>query len=251
MEDEELFSLSNHYCTFAFYDDYKCLSRGEIYLRLHLDAPYYLDITQKLSGIAAFLQVTPEEFAKLISQSKGAAEREKLLKQVFDQLVIVSTVKSETGKARYRILVDPKAPKMSDIIGRLKKEKQRQQVDRHDMLENELADPKALGITLNVLAECEKTTQVSIINRKVFKITCYFVNNLKNLKLRALSSEKLFDWQLIYVEAESRFSTKSTVIAVTESDIRILVEELIDRQHSGKQLLKDEKDVLAVNLSRS
>lgn len=51
-EDEELFSLSNHYCAYSFYDDFKCLSRGEIYIRIHLDAPYYIDLTQKLSGIA-------------------------------------------------------------------------------------------------------------------------------------------------------------------------------------------------------
>jgi len=44
-------------------------------------------------------------------------------------------------------------------------------------------NPRNLGVTLNVLAECQKHTQVSIINRKLFKISSYFVNNLKNLKL--------------------------------------------------------------------
>lgn len=191
-EDEELFSLSNHFCTYSFYDDYKCLSRGEIYLRVHLDAPYYIDLTQKLSGIAAFLSLQPEDFGKLLSTAT-ASDKEKLLKQIFDQLIIVNSVNSESGQSRFRVLVDPKASKMSDIIDRLKKEKLRQSVDQHDMLDSELQDIKPLGITLNVLAECEKSTQVSIVNRKVFKVTSYFVNNLKNLKVR-VQSEKVYDW---------------------------------------------------------
>lgn len=248
-EDEELFSLSNHYCTFSYYDDFKCLSRGEIYLRVHLDSPYYIDLTQKLSGIAAFMQVQPEEFGRLMAKS-SPQEKAKILKQIFDQLIIVNSVNSETGQSRFRVVVDPKMSKMSDLIDRLKKERLRQMVDQRDMLENEL-DFRGLGITLNTLAECEKMTQVSIVNRKVFKITCYFVNNLKNLKVR-VQKEKVFDWQLIYVEAESRFSTKSMVIAVTEDDIRQLLSALLERQvDNGKQVVKQESDILVARLSRS
>lgn len=98
-------------------------------------------------------------------------------------MVVINSVNSETGLSRFRVTVDPKAPKMSELVDRLKKERLLQQVDQRDMLENEL-DCKTLGITLNVLAECEKTTQVSIVNRKVFKITSFYVNNIKNLKLR-------------------------------------------------------------------
>lgn len=81
------------------------------------------------------------------------------------------------------MLVDSKSVKMSEIIDRLKREKLRREVDKDDMLDNEFDEVKGLGINLNVLAECEKTTQVSIVNRKVYKIICYFVNNLKNIKL--------------------------------------------------------------------
>ena len=115
---------------------------------------------------------------------------------------------------------------MSEIIERLKREKLLKQIDEKDMLTHEfnVESPKdSLGITLNVLAECERKSQVSIINRKVYKVACYFVNNLKNIKLKPLESERQFDWQVVFVEAESRFSTKSLVIAVTEHDIRELV----------------------------
>lgn len=30
-DDEEFFQIDNHYALFSFYDDYKCLTHGEIY----------------------------------------------------------------------------------------------------------------------------------------------------------------------------------------------------------------------------
>ena len=74
-------------------------------------------------------------------------------------------------------------------------------------------------MNLNVLAECQKSTQISIINRKIYKVTCYFVNNLKNIKLLPLAQERQFDWQIIYVEAETRTSTRSVSMAITEKDL--------------------------------
>jgi hypothetical protein len=65
-------------------------------------------------------------------------------------------------------------------------------VDENDQVATEF-EIKSLGVNLSILAECLKTTQVSIINRKVFKITCYFVSNLKNLKLQSLP-QRHFDW---------------------------------------------------------
>ncbi len=83
-------------------------------------------------------------------------------------------------------MVDPKIHPMTEVIDTIKRQKYKQQIDENDIVENEFADTKALGINLNILAECQKMTQVSIINRRVFKITSYFVNNLKNLKLAPL-----------------------------------------------------------------
>ncbi len=97
---------------------------------------------------------------------------------------------------------------MTEVISQLKEQKLKTQIDQHDILENEFPDSRVLGINLNILAECQKTTQVSIINKRIFKMTCYFVNNLKNLKLKPLS-ERHYDWQVVYVEAESRMSTRS------------------------------------------
>ena len=71
---------------------------------------------------------------------------------------------------------------------------------------------------------------MSIVNRKVFKVTCYFINNLKNLKLKQPLPERVFDWQVVYVEAETRASTKALVISVTEDDIYRMVRGLLDRE---------------------
>jgi hypothetical protein len=59
--DEEFFQIENHYAVFSFYDDYKCLTRGEIYLQIKIDGEFKL-LTEKISGVAALLKLTPDEF---------------------------------------------------------------------------------------------------------------------------------------------------------------------------------------------
>ncbi len=46
--------VENHYALFAFYDDYKCLSRGEIFLSLQIDG-LFLDLFDRLAGVASLL----------------------------------------------------------------------------------------------------------------------------------------------------------------------------------------------------
>jgi len=50
---------------FSFYDDYKCLSRGEIFLSVQVDG-LHLDLFDKVTGVAALLQLKPDEFAKQV-----------------------------------------------------------------------------------------------------------------------------------------------------------------------------------------
>ncbi len=109
---------------------------------------------------------------------------------------------------------------MSEVVELLKHQKQKQRADEHDLIDTEFPLVKpSLGVNLNVLAECQKYAQIQIINRKVYKVTCYFVNNLKNIKLLPLAQERQFDWQIVYVEAETRTSTRSVCMAVTEKDL--------------------------------
>ena len=35
-EDEELYHIENHYVLYAFYEDFKCLSHGELFVHLRL-----------------------------------------------------------------------------------------------------------------------------------------------------------------------------------------------------------------------
>lgn len=177
-----------------------------------------------------------------------------------EHMIVVKTMlmKDDRGSEvvpQYRLLIDPKVTPMKDVIIELKRQKYKQQLDAHDILETDFFEqgPQKLGITLNILAECKKAAHITMINRRVFKVTCYFVGNaLKNLKLKTPSpaAERLFDWQFIYIDAETRTSTKSFVMAVTENDIREIVRLLIERQHAGEQLLKDEKEILNTQVSQ-
>lgn len=63
------------------------------------------------------------------------------------------------------------------------------------------------------------------------------------------STERLYDFQLIYLEAESRFSTKSLALIVTEGDIRSMMAQLLERQHAGEHIINP-LDVLKVRVSR-
>jgi hypothetical protein len=249
--------MENHYALFSFYDDYKCLTRGEIYLQVKIDGEFKL-LTEKISGVASLLKLTNEQFREKMQHAKPE-ERERICKQIFDQLVVIKSVHQtqnpENGETkdeiRYRPVLDPKIQPMSDVIDMLKLQKHKQRLDEHDLIDTEFPQVKpSLGINLNVLAECQKSTQISIINRKIYKVTCYFVNNLKNIKLLPLPTERQFDWQIIYVEAETRTSTRSVCMAITEKDLIELTLQLFQRQAAGTNLLKSPQDIISSTVSR-
>ena len=55
-------------------------------------------------------------------------------------------------------MVDPKMQPISEVIQAIKKQKYKIKIDENDIIENEVQDPKSLGINLNILAECQKST---------------------------------------------------------------------------------------------
>jgi hypothetical protein len=77
-----------------------------------------------------------------------------------------------------------------------------------------------------VLAGCAKHTQVTIINKNLYKVTSYFVKTLKNLKLAKIEPARMFDWQIIYIDVSTRQSTRSLNIAITERDVIQMVHEV-------------------------
>ncbi len=82
-------------------------------------------------------------------------------------------------------------------------------------------------------------------------MTCYFVNNLKNIKLLPLAQDRHFDWQIVYVESETRTSTRSVCMAVTEKDLIELTLQVYQRQQAGaRKLMKDTSEILSNSVSR-
>ncbi len=145
--------------------------------------------TEKVSGIADLLKLDNDSFAKRVSE-------EKLCRQILDHIIVLKRIvmdDDDREMSEYKIIVDPKTQPMKEVIQAIKHQKYLRQIDEKSIIANELQEAKSLGITLNVLADCTKNTQVTVINKQVFKVSCYFVNNLKNLKLTPMQ-ERFFDW---------------------------------------------------------
>jgi hypothetical protein len=257
LDDPTPATFENHYALFSFYDDYQCLSRGELFVLIKVAGGAFESIgPQKLLDVhSQVLKVTPEEYLTRMSR-----EAEKVCRAVMDHLIIEKVAPTHPESAlhpatTFQAVLDTKLPPMSDVLKYMKEEKQKLRLDENDICNQEYASPRALGITLNVLAECQKKTQVSIINRKLFKVTSYFVSNMKNLKMAGFTEgppERFFDFQLIYIDAETRTSTKSLPIVVTEKDIRTLVNLANNRQTGGEyKVLKDPAEILSLKVSRS
>ncbi len=77
-EDEDLYTIENHYAVYSFYDDYKCLSRGEIFVQLQLDG-VFKELVDKVYNVANLLKMSPEDF-----KDKIYSDKEKLCKTIFD-----------------------------------------------------------------------------------------------------------------------------------------------------------------------
>ena len=80
-----------------------------------------------------------------------------------------------------------------------------------------MPDPTTLQIEKAQLQDAEKAGIVTLIGQRNFKITCYFVNFLKNFKK---VDQPMFDWQVIYFEAYLASQDMTLVITVTEKDLR-------------------------------
>lgn len=56
------------------------------------------------------------------------------------------------------------------------------------------------------------------------------------------------DWQLVYIEAETRGATRALNISITERDVRQMVNQCLELQSTP--LLKNESEILSSKVSR-
>ena len=239
---------------FALYDDFKCLLHGEVFVHLRVqlsDQGGCLDLIDRVERAAELLQLTPQEFHDRL---KSFSDRQSLCRRLFDQLIVVKTAHQNGDESiiDHIVMVDPKLQPMSDVLQELRQQRYKLQIDQNELVHSEFFEwgTQRLGVNLKILAESPKVSKVTIINRRLFKVRFYLIgNSIKELKIAALP-ERIFDWNVIYVEAETSSSTKSLVMAVTERDLRFMVQELMQRQHAGEQLLKEETDILSSKVHR-
>ena len=64
---------------------------------------------------------------------------------------------------------------------------------------------------------------MTLIGQRSFKVTCYFVNFLRNF---TKPKDAIFDWQVIYVEAYNSTQDSNLVIVLTEQDLKQLISML-------------------------
>ena len=85
---------------------------------------------------------------------------------------------------------------------------------------------------------------MTLIGQRSFKVTCYFVNFLRNFNK---PSDSIFDWQVIYIEAYLSTQDSSLVIALTEKDLKQLIsmlKETTANQDTGNMMQIDTSKIL-------
>ena len=92
-----------------------------------------------------------------------------------------------------------------------------------DQIQLQVTDPAKLGIEKAQLQDCQKASTVTLIGQRSFKVTCYYVNFLRNF---AKPKDAMFEWQVIYIEAYLSSQDSSYVIVLTEQDLRQLISML-------------------------
>ena len=99
---------------------------------------------------------------------------------------------------------------MSNIIsdGKLKKFQQmlRQLEGREDddKINMEIKDVSSMSISLLTLADCPKTSQMTLINQKLYKVTAHFVSNHRGFEPKMPKDLRIFEWDFVFIEVAHR-----------------------------------------------
>ena len=73
------------------------------------------------------------------------------------------------------------------------------------------------------LVDCPKTNQITVVGQRSFKLTCYFLPQLRNYKVK---EHQYFDFDCIYIQAFSIALDQTFELVLTEHDCGTLVEML-------------------------
>ena len=73
------------------------------------------------------------------------------------------------------------------------------------------------------LADCPKTSQMTLINQKLYKVTANFVPNQRGFEPKIPEDQRIFDWHFIHIEVSQRSKDQQIVFAVTEKDLVSLI----------------------------
>ena len=66
----------------------------------------------------------------------------------------------------------------------------------------ELPNVVPLKVPLETLAQAPKTSQMTLVNSKLYKITAYFLSNIRGFEPSV--KEPIFPWHFIYLEVSLR-----------------------------------------------
>ena len=99
---------------------------------------------------------------------------------------------------------------MSEYVSEVKQarfeEMLRHEEGRNDdaKIDMELTNVASLQISLVTLADCPKTSQMTLINHKLYKVTTNFVSNQRGFEPKIPEAQRIFDWHFIHVEVSQR-----------------------------------------------
>lgn len=71
-------------------------------------------------------------------------------------------------------------------------------------IEMEIKDVSILNVSLLTLADCPKTSQMTLINQKLYKVTAHFVSNHRGFEPKMPSEARIFEWHFVYLEVAHR-----------------------------------------------
>jgi hypothetical protein len=109
-----------------------------------------------------------------------------------------------------------------------------------DKIQMEIKDVSTLNISLITLADCPKSSQMTLINQKLFKVTAHFVSNHRGFEPKMPSNTRIFEWHFVYVEVSHRANDQQITFGVTEKDIVSILQKLRQKMRVDGQDLKRE-----------
>ena len=153
-------------------------------------------------------------------------QKTEICEKIIDRLVV------SHDAMQVAINIDKDIEPMSEVINEAKTKKFRQilrQLDGRDddnKIEMEIKDVSSLSISLLTLSDCPKTSQMTLINQKLYKVTAHFVSNHRSFEPKMPADHRIFEWHFVYIEVAHRANDQQITFGVTEKDIVSILKKL-------------------------